>query len=287
MEEINKLQIINSSEVMGAVTSAEIDKQIATAHQYPRNLASVLQNIEFEAQMDEEVAERCYYHLERTDKNDKVTVIEGPSVRLAEIAASRWGNLRIASRVVGNDGSMVTVEAVVHDLESNVAVSQQQARSIKTKSGMTYSNDMQVMTINAAQSIAMRNAIARVVPKAFLDKVVKGCKEMVAGNATNLVDTRQRLVDSFAKLGVTNDMLLRKMKVSSLDEVTKEMVANMRGTYTALKDGATTLEEEFLNEERELKKQEAQRQAAAAAMAATKAMEKKSGEAKGKPSLFE
>lgn len=111
-----ELQIISSSDALSAVTSAEIDKQIATAHQYPRNVASCMQNITALALLDEEIAGSCYYHLERTDKNGEKAIIEGPSIRLAEIVAANWGNLRIGTRVVGNDGRMVTVEAVCHNL---------------------------------------------------------------------------------------------------------------------------------------------------------------------------
>lgn len=240
-----ELQIISSTEALSAVTSAEIDKQIATAHQYPRNVNLCVQNIQSLALMDEDVAGSCYYHLERTDKNGEKAIIEGPSIRLAEIVASNWGNLRIATRVVGNDGRMVTVEAVCHDLETNVAVAQQQVRSIVTRNGKTYSNDMQTLTINAASAIALRNAINKVIPMAITRKVVDQCKNMVRGKAAELPEKRQKIVTAFASIGVSREQLLAKLEIASIDEITADMVVSLRGLYTSLKDGNSTVEEEF------------------------------------------
>lgn len=240
-----ELQIISSSDALSAITSAEIDKQIATAHQYPRNLNACVQNIQALALMDEEIAGSCYYHLERLDKNGEKSIIEGPSIRLAEIVAANWGNLRLGSRVVGNDGRMVTVEAVCHDLETNVAITQQQVRSIVTRNGKTYSNDMQTLTINAAQAIALRNAINKVIPMAITRKVVEQCKAMVRGKAAELPEKRQKIVAAFASIGVSREQLLAKLQITSIDEITADMVANLRGLYTSLKDGNSTVEDEF------------------------------------------
>ena len=237
----NQISIISSAESLQAVTAAEIDQQIATAHKFPRNVKQSLENMKVLALMDEETAADCFYHLERQG-----TIIEGPSIRLAEIAATCWGNLRFATRVVANDGRMVTVEAVAHDLESNVASCQQQVRSIVTKYGKTYSPDMQVMTINAASSVARRNAIYNVVPKAYINKLVEMCKEYVKGAAKNdLRDRVQKVVKAFAKYGVTAEMICEKMKISNVGEITSDMLVSLVGIGNALKDGAINVQDEF------------------------------------------
>ena len=65
---------------------------------------------------------------------------------MAEIIANAWTNLRVATRIIGNDGRMITAQAVCHDLETNVAVCKEVKRSIVTKKGYTFSQDMQVVT---------------------------------------------------------------------------------------------------------------------------------------------
>src|SRR5689334_11587126 len=80
---------------MEAIQRAEIDVQIATAKRYPRQLSLVKSHMMSFATLDQETAEACFYNLPRGGKN-----IQGPSVRLAEIAVSCYGNLRAGSRIL-------------------------------------------------------------------------------------------------------------------------------------------------------------------------------------------
>jgi len=150
----NEIIKVEQADMLQAINRAEIDIQISTAKQYPRDLPRVLNMIATYATMDKETAEDCFYILRRKDKDGNDSVIEGLSVRMAEIIASAWGNLRIQTRIVGNDGRMITAQAMCHDLESNVAVCKEVSRSIMTKKGFTYSQDMQIVTGNAASAIA-------------------------------------------------------------------------------------------------------------------------------------
>lgn len=138
--QVEVLQVSNADSLT-ALNKSEIDVQIATAKQYPRNLAQVLNNIETLATMDEETASSCFYILRRQGK-----AVEGPSVRMAEIIASSWGNIRVQARIIGNDGKMITAQGICHDLESNYATSTEVKRRITDKYGKTYSEDMQVVT---------------------------------------------------------------------------------------------------------------------------------------------
>lgn len=149
---MNEIIEVNQADLLQASNRADIDAQVATAHAYPRNIQKVLNNIETLATMDRETAEDCFYVLRRKDRNGNDSVIEGLSVRMAEIIANAWGNLRVATRIVGNDGRMITAQAICHDLETNVAVCKEVKRSIVTKTGNTFSQDMQVVTGNAASS---------------------------------------------------------------------------------------------------------------------------------------
>lgn len=223
-----------------ATTRAEIDIQVATAHQYPRSVQLSTQNALAIATMDKETAGQCFYRLKRGD-----TIIEGPSIRLAEIIGSCWGNLRIKSEIKANDGQFVTVVGICHDLETNVAISQEVSRSIKDSKGRTYSADMQVMTTNAASSIAIRNAINRVVPKAITKNIMAKCKEKFLANVTDPRLDFQNAANWFAKLSVSVEQLLEYLGVQSIDQITAEHVANLHGLANAINDKQTTIQEVF------------------------------------------
>ena len=55
--------------------------------------------------MDKEKPLRiAFYVLRRRGANGQENVIEGLSVRMAEIIAGAWGNIRVQTRITGNDG---------------------------------------------------------------------------------------------------------------------------------------------------------------------------------------
>lgn len=265
--------MISQADVLNAVNRAEIDMQVATAKQYPRHLPTVLNQIQTYATMDVETASDCFYALYRKNADGSDQVIEGLSVRMAEIIAGAWGNLRIATRIIGNDGKTITAQAVCHDLETNVAISTEVKRSILTKKGYTFSQDMQVVTGNAAAAIAFRNAVLKVIPKAVTKKVISEVQKVAQGQAMDLERQRQTLIQYFAKFNVTEQMIFDLFEIKLRDEIDKEKVMILKGLYNAIKEGTTSVQEAFLKpvEERKLaieakKKSEETKGKAAAAM---------------------
>lgn len=231
---------VSGTDSLAALNRSEIDVQIATAHQYPRKLSEVLNNIETLATMDEEVAGSCFYTLRRQGK-----VIEGASVRMAEIIASSWGNLRVQARVIGNDGKVITAQGVCHDLQTNYAVSSEVKRRITDKSGKTYSEDMIVVTGNAACAIAMRNALFKVVPAAIVKKVIEKAKRVSLGESMTLETSRQKMLDYFKTIGVDEKKIFDYLSVEKLEEIDIDMIVELRGLANAIKEGTTSVQEAF------------------------------------------
>ena len=246
---------VKQADVLQALNRAEIDIQIATAKQYPRDINAVLNKIATYATMDRETAEDCFYVLKREDKQGNVNVIEGLSVRMAEIIAGAWGNLRVQARIIGNDGRQITAQAICHDLETNFAVSKEVKRSIVTKKGYTFSEDMQVVTGNAACSIALRNAVLTVIPKAVTKRIINDVKQVALGQSIDLEQSRQNVIQYFAKLGVKQEQLFLYLGVKSAQEIDKQKIFELRATANAIKEGTTTVEECFVKPALEAKKE--------------------------------
>lgn len=238
-----ELELLQSG-ALSELNRSEIDIQIATAKQYPRDLKRVLGNIRALATMDEETAEDCFYALKRGYGND-ASLIEGLSVRLAEIFASSWGNLRVQTRIIGNDGKTITAQGICHDLETNVAVCTEVKRRITNKQGQTFSEDMQVVTGNAASSIAFRNAIFKVIPKAYTKKVIEEIKQVALGEANNHELKRQSTIKWFQSLDVTLDEILQYIEADCIESIDAEKLLTLRATATAIKEGTTTIAETF------------------------------------------
>jgi hypothetical protein len=256
-----QLKIINMSEIVNleyadtiqAISRTELDIQVNTAKAYPRDLKKVLKQIEDYATMDEETAGDCFYTLRRA-KGDDTNIIEGVSVRLSEIIAGAWGNLRVQTRIMANDGKTITCQGICHDLETNLAVSVEVKRRITDKKGNTYSEDMQVVTGNAASAIAFRNAVLKVVPKAVTKNVITRIKKIAMGGSMETEEKRQAIVAYFAKIGVSKEKILEYLGLNSIREIGKEQVFELRAVANAIKEGTTTIKECFFSEEKTLEK---------------------------------
>lgn len=258
---------IKQADMLQAINRAEVDIQIATAKQYPRDLNATLNKIATYATMDRETAEDCFYVLRRKGNNGQDSVIEGLSVRMAEIIAGAWGNLRVQTRIIGNDGRMITAQAICHDLETNFAVSKEVKRRITDRNGRTYSEDMQVVTGNAASSIAFRNAVLAVIPKAITKRVINEVKQVALGQSIDVETARQNCIANYAKRGVTEKMLCDYLSIKSVAEIDKERLFELKATLTAINEGTTTVQETFVKPALEAKEEKAANKKATSAQA--------------------
>lgn len=276
----NEIIQVSGGEMLEAISRSEIDGQIATAHKFPRDIMQCKQNMVALAAMDDDVAYNCFYHLERQSKDGKTTVIEGPSVRFTEIISACWKNLRIAGRIISNDGKTITAQGVCHDLESNVAYSVEVKRSILTSKGYTFSQDMQVVVGNAAVAIAQRNAICKVVPQVLIASVVKEvqAKALEHIKQTGVQSQWKSCVACFQAYQVTDLMLLDYLGKKSAEEVTAEDIQKLAGVYNAIKECTTTVEEVFKKpKEQKSIAQQVEQQAAASKQRAEEAMKRTAG----------
>ena len=236
-EEIG-MQVENST--IALLNKSEIDQQIATAHKYPRSIKRFRDVGLQMVTLNENVAAECIYSLPRGGKT-----IEGASARFAEVIASAWGNSRAGARVVNDQGNFVTAQGVFHDLEQNVAITYEVQRRITDKQGRRFSDDMIVVTANAACSIALRNAILKGVPKAFWSDLYDAARSTVMGDFKTLANRRADAIKAFQAYGVTQEQICAVLAVGGVEDIGLENLVTLRGILTAIKDGDTTPEQAF------------------------------------------
>jgi hypothetical protein len=233
----SEVQVISQVEL---ITKAEIDMQISTAKAFPREIGKVLKNARDMALLTEDIAQSCVYALPRQGKT-----IDGPSVRLAEIVASNFGNLRTGARVISNDGKVIVAQGICHDLETNNCVTVEVSRRITDKYGKTYNQDMQTMTGNAACAIAFRNAVFKVIPAALTNHIFEECKIKARGEADKLSQNIDKAISFFISLGVKEQKILEILDVQLKSDITLEMLGTLRGMATAIKNGESTVKDLF------------------------------------------
>lgn len=221
-------------------TRGEVDIQIATAKKYPRSIKAFRAKALEYATMDEDTAASCFYSLPRGGKP-----IEGPSVRLAEIVAAAYGHMRVASRIISEDDRFVVAQAYAWDLENNVAVGFEVRRRITDRRGHKYNDDMIGVTANAAASIALRNAILKVVPMALVRPIYIKAREVAVGDAKTLSARRSEMAAYFSKMGVTEERLFAAIDRAGIEDITLDDLATLKGLATAIRDGDTTVDQAF------------------------------------------
>lgn len=256
---------IESPTVLATLSRAEIDTQIATANRYPRSIRVFKLKAMELVTLDEETAGSMFYALPRDGKT-----IEGPSARMAEVIGSCWKNLRYQARVIDIGEDFVTAQGMCFDLENNVAASMEVMRRIKNKHGKRYNDDMIGVTANAACSIALRNAIFKIVPRALWTDIYEAARETSIGKAETMQARRDKVASYFAKMGVDEKKLCGAVNRAGLEDLTIDDIITLRGFATAIKSGETSIEAIF-NPQPEQAAPKSNAEKVAAAVEATKA----------------
>ncbi len=245
-----KIETVSSTEVLSTIISTEIDMQIATAKKFPRDLTVALKKIEIIANLTPAISESCVYALPRKVWNEdkgvnETKILQGPSVRLAEIVTSQYGNIRSGARVINNDGRTITAQGFCHDLETNNFIAIEVKRKITTKKGKTYSEDMQIVTGNAACKIAYRNAVFTVIPAALVGDIYDKLVEKNKGKEIDLPQRRANAIEWFARKGVTIEQLFETLDIKTIEEIDLEKLQILQGMKASINNQEFTVEELF------------------------------------------
>lgn len=223
--------------------AAEVGQEVATARQYPRRSDPVIaREIVSRATLNEEIASECVYNLPRDNK-----LIPGPSIRFAEIVRASFWNVRVASKYVGVDTSdplraAVIVAAKAYDAQTNSSEEIFEYRSIMTsgKGGKVpriYDQSMISQTAGAARSIARRNAILALVPKALWIDGYHSALATAKGTEKTLATRRDAAFDAFGKLKIPEADVCAALGIKERNEVTLEHMLQLMSMWTALKEG--------------------------------------------------
>ncbi len=242
--EYETLQVQNPQGIvqLDVVERANVDSQVATAKQYPRDIRRAINNSVAMATMDYNTAQSCGYALPRGGKP-----ITGPSVHLAKLIVSNWGNIRAEAKVVQVTDKQVISRGTCWDLENNVATAFEVRRSIVGRNGQRFNDDMITVTGNAANSIAYRNAVFSVIPKAVTDKVYQAAQHLITGDLSDeekIVARRKKCIDFFKEeYGITEEEVVSLCGKQTVNQIKSEQIALLLGITQSLKDGDTTIED--------------------------------------------
>lgn len=231
------------SSVVRAIEGGQYDTAIATAKRYPRNIKRSFEAALGMATLSQDVAAECRYILPARGDSG---VIEGGSVRLAEIVACTYGNLNIGSRIVDITDTQILIQGVGHDLETNVRVNVQVVRSILNRNKRRYSPDMIRIACEAGLAIAYRKAVFAIVPRAHWQPILDKAKKVAAGNAVSLRARREDVLHRLRKnWGISTERVLLAMDLDSIEAIGIEELGDLIALGKAVNEGVTDVEAAF------------------------------------------
>ena len=232
---------------------ARIQGEIFMAKKFPRDVMKALDKIEQECARPT-LASQAVYTYARGGSN-----IKGPSIRLAEAVARCWGNLRYGFEEVSNNGKESVIRAYAYDVENN-----QQAERIFTvklgryskRGGFSMADDprdqYEIVANNASRRV--RACILQLIPGDIIDYAVQLCSDTIAKNFKVNEDTINKLIKAFANYNVTEAML-EKFVQRRLVAMTADQYVRLQSIYTSLRDGIAKVEDFFVVEKTEEKKE--------------------------------
>lgn len=184
--------------------------------------------------------------------------VNGPSIRLIELALREFKNVLIDTQIVYEDDCVRRKKVYVTDMETNTSFNEeiQINKTVERKSradrevlgqrtntsGETVyivkATDDELLIKEAAMtSKAIRNQGRRLLPDDILEEALEIARDTIRNKDARDPDAAKRkILDAFASIGVKPDDLAKYLK-HSVDQLVPAEVQDLRGIFQAIKDG--------------------------------------------------
>lgn len=243
-----------SVEVVGAealqrIDRTEIDIQIATAKKYARSIEQFQKMAMTLATQDEEVAESCVYNRPVGTKivngRKVMEFASGMSVRLAEIAASCYGNIRVAAMIVERTERFVRCRGMAFDVENNYASTSETVESTITRTGQPYSERMAVVVAKACLGKARRDAVFQVIPRGLLKPVETKVWAVLLGDRKSMKARIEAVMKWVKDSGIEPARVFAALGIRGEGDLGVRQLEVLTGLRTAIRDHETTIDDCF------------------------------------------
>ncbi len=231
---------------------AEAQGKLVIAKRFPRDEVAAYAKA-MEACQRPSMAEKAFYSFPRGGQT-----VEGPTIRFAEELARCWGNIDYGIKELSQDDGKSEMQAYAWDLETNAQSVQNFTNPHKREKTDKKTKQVVMETLTGQRDIYENNAnmatrrlrsrILAILPAWFVEDAISECKKTLAGrNDTPLIDRVKKMVVQFAKLGVTQEQIERRLK-RKVDTMTADDFTEYVGIYNAIKGGESKIAEWFAAE---------------------------------------
>lgn len=217
---------------------AEVQAAMVIAKRFPRDPIAATDRILNDCTRPK-LAESALYSYSRGGSE-----ITGPSIRLAEAIAQKWGNIQSGIKELERKNGESTVEAYAWDLETNTKMSKTfTVKHIRYTKKVDYKledpRDIYELVANDGAR-RQRACILGVIPGDVVEAAVAQCEATLKATADTSPENIKRLMDAFASYGVTQEMLEKRIQCR-MDAIKPAQVVGLKKIYTSLRDGMSTV----------------------------------------------
>ena len=168
------------------------------------------------------------------------TDITGPSIRLAECLAIRYGNLQYGIRELEQRPGESVLQAFCWDVESNVrrevVFTAPHVRDTKRgRTTLTDARDIYEATANVGAR-RLRACILGVIPGDVVDAAVDQVEKTLHTKADVTPERIKKMVEAFGAYGVSKGQIETRIQ-RRLDAITPALFVQLTKIYNSLKDG--------------------------------------------------
>lgn len=228
---------------------AEAQGKLVIAKRFPRDEVAAYAKA-MQACQRPTMAAKAFYSFPRGGQT-----VEGPTIRFAEELARCWGNIDYGIKELSQDDGKSEMQAYAWDLETNAQSvqnftnpHQREKTDRKTRTtvmeNLTSQRDIYENNANMATR-RLRSRILAILPSWFVEDAVAECKKTLAGkNDMPLIDRVKNMVVQFAKLGVSQSQIERRLK-KKIDNMNADDFTQFIGIFNAIKQGESKIADWF------------------------------------------
>lgn len=216
---------------------AEVQARMIIARANPRDPIRAVESILNDCTR-QSLADAATYEYSRGG-----TDIRGPSIRLAEAMAQRWGNIASGIKELARHDGYSECVAYAWDLESGFYDERQfQVRHWRDRREgrgggyrLTDERDIYELIANFGQR-RKRAVLLTVIPGDVTEAAVEQCERTMQAKADTSAEGVKKLVDVFAHFGVTQQQLETRIQ-RRLDAIRPAQMVQLRKIFNSLRDG--------------------------------------------------
>lgn len=222
---------------------AEAQGKLLMAKRFPRSYTYAYSKA-IEACQRKSFAEKAFFSYPRAGQT-----VTGVTIRFAEEMARCYGNLDYGIKEMSHEEGKSEMQAYCWDLETNTISSQNFTveHVLETKHGnrkLTSQRDIYERTANDGAR-RLRARILAILPPDLVEDCINECRRTLAGqNTIPLIDKVKNMVSGFAKLGVTTEMLEKRLG-HTIESTNNDELVEYIGIFNGLKQKETTISDWF------------------------------------------